>query len=89
VLVLDDLGAERATDWVVKDVLFPIIAYRHAHLKQTIITTNRKLDELAEYYSHSEGDASRGVATARRIRERCGQGEWVIDMDSLPNLSER
>jgi DNA replication protein DnaC len=39
VLLLDDLGAHRVTDWV-EDTITAIIAYRYNHRKATIVTTN-------------------------------------------------
>lgn len=45
-LVLDDLGVEKSTDWVYQ-VLYTIINYRYEHLLPTIITSNLSLDELA------------------------------------------
>ena len=46
-LVLDDLGAEKDTDWT-RERLFSLIDYRYAELMPTVITTNvdpRQLDE--------------------------------------------
>ena len=50
-LIIDDLGAEKTTDWVL-DIFFEIIDYRYAELKPVIIATNltpaeikAKLDE--------------------------------------------
>jgi DNA replication protein DnaC len=45
VLVLDDLGAHRVTDWV-EDTVTSIITYRCNHRKSTIVTTNLR-DEQA------------------------------------------
>ena len=39
ILVLDDFGSERTTDWV-GERLFMLIDHRYTHRKQTIITTN-------------------------------------------------
>jgi DNA replication protein DnaC len=46
-LVLDDLGSERLSDWQ-REIITHIISYRYNHMKSTIITTNyalRKTDE--------------------------------------------
>lgn len=48
ILVLDDLGAKKITDWV-GDVLYHIINYRYANMLTTIITSNLNLDELADF----------------------------------------
>lgn len=39
VLVLDDLGAEKASDWVAEK-LFMILDYRYMHEAKTVVTTN-------------------------------------------------
>ena len=46
-LVLDDLGRERATEWVL-DRLYVLIDHRYTHLLPTVVTTNFGLDELAK-----------------------------------------
>jgi DNA replication protein DnaC len=45
VLVLDDLGQERATEWVV-DTLGALIFHRHREQKPIIVTTNLSVREL-------------------------------------------
>lgn len=47
-LVLDDLGAERPTDWVL-DQLFQIINFRHDWTSPTIFTSNLSLVELGKH----------------------------------------
>lgn len=55
VLVIDDLGKEKKTDWT-RQTLFDVINYRYEHMLPTIITTNLvsngKYDDLAR---HVEG----------------------------------
>lgn len=46
-IVLDDLGAEKTTEWVLQ-TLYLIISSRYDSGKTTIITSNLSLDELAE-----------------------------------------
>lgn len=46
-LVLDDLGAERASDWVM-DRLYVVINGRYDNDMATIVTTNRTLEELRQ-----------------------------------------
>lgn len=60
-IVLDDLGAERATEWVLER-LYQLIDHRHGHLLPTVITSNFTLDELAERV---------GARVAWRIAEMC------------------
>ena len=52
VLVLDDIGVEKVTDWSLT-VLYLIISHRYEHFKQTMFTSNFSLDELAQQF----GDA--------------------------------
>ena len=45
VLILDDIGKERLSDWALER-LFIIINERHANNLRTIITSNNSLEEL-------------------------------------------
>jgi len=76
VLLLDDIGAERGTDWATKE-LEALVDYRHGlgTVKTTIITTNGTLRQLADRM---------GVRTADRLLEMCA----VVEV-SGPNLRER
>jgi DNA replication protein DnaC len=60
-LVLDDLGAEKTTEWV-QSVIYEIIDHRYNEYLPLIITTNLKAGELAEKL---------GSRTADRIRSFC------------------
>lgn len=60
-LVLDDVGAESATDWV-RDRLYLIINRRYEFKRPTVITTNCDEAEL---------NARIGPRTASRLREMC------------------
>lgn len=46
-LVLDDLGAERSTDWVMS-MLYLLINRRYENMLTTVITSNYTLDELTD-----------------------------------------
>lgn len=61
VLVLDDLGAERMTEWV-EERLYALINARYNAERATIITTNLKPSELADHI---------GERTAWRVAEMC------------------
>lgn len=67
-LVLDDMGAERATAWVAEQ-LMALINYRYSHQLPTVITSNYQLDELAD---HLSGMGPRGEEriTGERICSR-------------------
>lgn len=60
-LVLDDLGAEKVTEWV-RETLYVIVDARYRLMRPTVITTNCTLDELAEQI---------GDRTASRIGQMC------------------
>jgi DNA replication protein DnaC len=47
-LVLDDIGAEKTSEWALTQ-LYLIINYRYEQLLPTIITSNKSLKELAEF----------------------------------------
>jgi DNA replication protein DnaC len=61
-LHLDDLGAERATDWVLEQ-LYAIVNARYEEERSLVITTNLDPDQLAEQL---------GPRIVSRIREICG-----------------
>lgn len=58
-LVLDDLGAERGTEWVQSN-LYNILNYRLTHNKPTIVTTNLDMQEL---------DMQLGARTVERLKK--------------------
>jgi|GEM_PF-705636 len=61
ILALDDIGAERPTDWV-REKLYQLINVRHGQQLTTIFTSNLPLDQLAE---------NLGERTVWRIAEMC------------------
>ena len=63
VLLLDDLGAERQTDWATKE-LEALVDYRHGlgTVKATILTTNLAPEEIAKCM---------GPRTIERLLEMC------------------
>jgi DNA replication protein DnaC len=61
-LHLDDLGAERATDWVLEQ-LYAIVNARYEEQRSLVITTNLDPERLAEQL---------GPRIVSRIREICG-----------------
>lgn len=60
-LALDDLGAERVTEWVAEQ-LFVVFNWRYEHMLPTLVTSNYTLDEL---------EARIGGRTVDRLREMC------------------
>jgi DNA replication protein DnaC len=63
-LVLDDLGSERATDWV-RERIFVIVNYRYREALPTVFTSNIGPKDLAKQL---------GDRTASRIIAMC---EWI------------
>jgi DNA replication protein DnaC len=75
-LLLDDIGKDKPTDWV-HDRLFTLINHRTSHLLPTFVTTNYALDDLAPRV---------GEGVVDRLVEACE----VIEMDAdAPNLRTR
>jgi len=65
-LILDDVGAERNTDWA-KDILSTIINYRYVNSLPTIITTNLRFDLSTDESFVAKFDER----TESRIYEMC------------------
>lgn len=64
-LILDDLGAEKSTDWTC-ETLFKIVNKRYNDGKQLIITSNFNIDELQRKMDFTAGDR-----IIRRICDMC------------------
>jgi len=62
-LVLDDIGAEKVTEWTVQ-TLFAIVDKRYRHERQTLFTSNLSLSDL---------HAKVGERIASRIAGACGR----------------
>lgn len=60
-LVLDDLGAEKASEWTEQE-LVRLINYRYEHMLPTVITTNLSSEELV---------SKLGARGADRLNEMC------------------
>lgn len=68
-LILDDLGAEHITDWVVEQ-LFCLLNYRYNEKLQTIITTNYGMGQLAERLTIYDKSGKADDTQAQRILSR-------------------
>lgn len=66
VLIIDDLGKEKPTDWVLQ-MIYSIIDRRYNALKPIIVTTNFTASELIKRF----GDTSIGNAIVDRLFEIC------------------
>ena len=70
VLLLDDLGNERATAFTLLEVLQAIIDYRYLHGKITIISSNHKPDDLFKLYNNvKEVHASQIAPIISRLKD--------------------
>ena len=70
-LHLDDLGAERATEWVLEQ-LYAIVNARYEDQRSLVITTNLDPDQLADQL---------GPRIVSRIREICGDPILLMGED--------
>lgn len=73
VLALDDLGAERQTDWT-REELGSLVEARYEARRPTIVTTNYKLDDLARRLGHDD------PVIGMRIVSRLQEGAAVVDL---------
>ena len=69
ILVLDDLGAGRTSEWA-RDVLHEIITHRYDHRKSMIITTNCALGDGEDDEAGEDGGA--GLMGSLSLRQRLG-----------------
>jgi DNA replication protein DnaC len=78
-LHLDDLGAERQTEWVLEQ-LYSIVNTRYEDQRSVVVTTNLQPDALADQV---------GLRTVSRLIEMCGDPLPLFGADrrrSLPDL---
>ena len=76
VLILDDLGVERVTEWA-QERLYMLIGHRHDEGLTTIFTSNLSLEDVA---------AKLGERTTWRILEMCGPDN-IVEVKG-PNLRD-
>ena len=62
VLLIDDLGNERATEYTLLEVLQSIIDYRYLHNKTTIISSNHSTTKLHSIYRSTNGVLTTQIA---------------------------
>jgi DNA replication protein DnaC len=68
VLVLDDLGAERPTDWA-RDAIAALVQYRHTRDLPTVVTSNYAPAALVKRLGHD--DPMIGQRIVSRLVEHC------------------
>jgi DNA replication protein DnaC len=76
-LVLDDLGAEKVSDWTL-DVLFRIIDGRYRAKKPTLFTTNFSPTELLKRFMPDKSSTEHEIA-ARRIHDRILEVSVIVE----------
>ena len=76
-LVLDDIGAEKVTDWVL-DVLFRIIDGRYRNKKPTMFTTNFSPTDLLYRFMPDRPTAEQEIA-AKRIHDRVLEVSIIVE----------
>ena len=76
-LVLDDLGAEKVSDWTL-DVLFRIIDGRYRQKKPTMFTTNFSPTELLYRFMPDKSSAEHEIA-AKRIHDRILEVSVIVE----------
>ena len=68
-LIIDDLGKEKLTEWALQ-MVYAIIDRRYNALKPIIVTTNYNAEELVSKFTIN-GDSSTGKAVVDRLFEMC------------------
>lgn len=87
VLGIDDLGAQRNTEWVTEQI-FTLIDYRAMHKLPTIITSNQDIDELEEFPGWDRiGD--RIVEQSAMVKMKPGSYRRIIAKENQLSLSEK
>lgn len=79
-LLIDDIGAEKMTDWARDEILCPILQYRMEEHLPTFFTSNLDIDSLEHHLSISKDGVSE--IKAKRIIERIKQLTINIKMVS-------
>ena len=80
-LLLDDIGAEKLSDWARDEVLGVILQYRMEEHLPTFFTSNLSLKELEEHLQI--GRSSEDKIKARRIIERVRYLTEELEMNSV------
>jgi DNA replication protein DnaC len=91
VLVLDDLGSHRVTEWV-EDIVTSIITFRYNHRKALIVTTNLDPKGAAGYTTEGGTQVSKknlreviGARAASRLSEMCR----TVDLFGVKDYREK
>jgi len=89
VLLLDDLGSHRVTEWV-EDTVTSIITYRCNHKKPLIATTNLEMDDnIPSGGGAPAGRKSIGEAIGLRARSRLFEMCTIVRLRGIADFRER
>jgi DNA replication protein DnaC len=69
-LIIDDLGKEKATEWSLA-TMYAIIDGRYESVLPTIVTTNYKPEELVQRLTPTAGDKTTAECIMDRLNEMC------------------
>jgi primosomal protein DnaI len=83
ILLIDDIGAEKVTEWSRDEILGTILQDRMTNHKVTFFTSNFNIDELEDHLSNKGED----VIKARRIIERIKQLTEDLELISINRRS--
>lgn len=82
VLVIDDLGAEKTTQWIRDAILLPVIDYRLINNKKTFITSNMSIKKYGAKIKLSSDNSSDNLRLIDRI-------ESLVSEFNLQGTSQR
>jgi DNA replication protein DnaC len=86
VLLLDDLGRERASAWSVDQILYPLVDARYRAGLPTICSTNETLDTLQAQWEKARGEDGERAGSAPAVLDRLKErSPWL----SLGGASRR
>ncbi|MGL4521490.1 MAG: ATP-binding protein [Bacilli bacterium] len=85
VLILDDLGAEKPSEWV-GEVFHKVVNYRNNNFKPMIITSNFSIDDIADRFENPKtGDRQIGERIVDRLAEVC----YIAEVKGESNRRKR
>ena len=77
ILIIDDIGAEKVTDWGRDEILGTILQTRMNNLKTTFITSNFTLKELERHLSNNGSEPVKSSRIIERIKFLCQDMEMI------------
>ena len=77
ILIIDDIGAEKVTDWGRDEILGTILQTRMNNLKTTFFTSNFTLKELERHLSNNGSEPVKSSRIIERIKFLCQDMEMI------------